>query len=159
MTPPPRTQRLPAVERRRRIEEAAAKLFARRGFKAVTVEEIVREAGVTKPILYRHFESKQELCIALLERVRDELIGAPLGKFAPGADDPRAQREVMLDAWLEYVELHPDAVRLFLTPITSDPVIAAVQHELFGRQRATQRAMLREFAPGTGEAEAEALAE
>ena len=153
------TPRLTAVERRERIEGAATKLFAERGFSATTVEEIARAAGVTKPIVYRHFESKQELFIALLERTRDELIGAPLSKLARANRDARKQRAVMLDAWLEYVERHPDATRLFLTPITEDPDVAAVQQELFARQRATQRAMVREFAPGVDEDEAEPLAE
>jgi AcrR family transcriptional regulator len=152
-------QRMPAAERQRRIEEAAIRLFAERGPDVTTVEDIVRAAGVTKPMLYRHFESKQELCIALLERIRDELIGAPLARYAPGADDPSEQRARMLDAWFGYVEDHPEAARFFLTPITGDSELAAVQRELFGRQRATQRAMLREFAPELGDAEAEPLAE
>ena len=152
------TRRIPSAERRERIEAAATKLFAERGYSATTVEDIVRAAGVTKPILYRHFESKQELAIALLERTRDELIGAPLAKFSVGAQDPRALRELMLDAWLGYVEAHPQATRFFLTP-TADPALSAVQAELFARQRATQQAMIREFAPAIPEARAEPLAE
>jgi AcrR family transcriptional regulator len=159
MMPPKATRRIPAAERRQRIEAAATELFAERGYAATTVEDIVRAAGVTKPILYRHFESKQELAVALLERTRDELIGAPLAKFSPGASDPRALRELMLDAWLAYVEAHPQATRFFLTPISGDLALAAVQAELFERQRATQRAMIREFAPAVPEAQAEPLAE
>src|SRR3954453_13072229 len=146
MSPQP-TTRLPAAESRRRIEEAAILLFAERGYSQTTVEDVVGAAGVTKPILYRHFESKQDLCIALLERTREELIAAPLGRFDPQASDPAAQQALMLDVWLEYVENHPLATCLLMTPISGETELAAVQQELFGRQRATQRAMVREFAP------------
>ena len=52
------SRRLTASEHLPLIELAATRLFARRGFAATTVEDIVRAAGVTKPMLYRHFESK-----------------------------------------------------------------------------------------------------
>jgi AcrR family transcriptional regulator len=123
------------------------------------VEDIVQAAGVTKPMLYRHFESKQELCVALLERYRAELIAAPLAQFTPGAGNTQAQLASMIDAWLRYIERHPDATRLLFTPITGDPEVERVQQELYARQRATQIALLQEFVPGLDEAEAEPLGE
>ena len=155
----PTTHRLTAPERKARIDLAATRLFAQRGFAATTVEDIVREAGVTKPMLYRHYESKRELCVALLERYRDELGRAPLAQFDPASGDLPAQLGPMLDAWLEYVEEHPDATRLLFVPVVDDPEVARVQRELHARQRAMQMALLREFAPGLVEAEAEPLAE
>ena len=152
-------QRLTPSERLSLIEMAATRLFAERGFAATTVDDIVREAGVTKPMLYRHFESKQELCVALLERYRAELISAPLSRFTPGEGEPRNQLASMLDAWLEHVEHHPEAARLLFTPMTGDPEVERVQRELYVRQRATQVALLREFVPGLAEAEAEPLGE
>jgi AcrR family transcriptional regulator len=154
-----RSTRLPAAERRRRIEDAATELFAQRGYAATTVEDIVRAAGVTKPMLYRHFESKQELCIALLERHRDELVAAPLSRFDPEAPDPHAHLTAMAEAWLEHARSHPAATRLLFVPITGDPEVERVQRELHGRQRATQAALLREFAPGLKDAEAEPMGE
>lgn len=153
------SRRLTTSERLPLIERAATRLFARRGFAATTVEDIVREAGVTKPMLYRHFESKQELCVALLERYRDELISAPLAQFTPGIDDSQTQLPSMIEAWLGYIEQHPDAARLLFTPISGDPEVERVQRELYVRQRDTQIALLREFAPGLEEAEAEPLGE
>ena len=153
------TGRLTASERRTRIEQAATRLFAQRGFAATTVEDIVQAAGVTKPMLYRHFESKQELCVALLERHRAELIAAPLAHFVPGHEDREIQLTVMIDAWLGYIEQHPDAARLLFTPISGDPEVERVQRELHARQSATQTALLREFVPGLREADAEPLGE
>jgi AcrR family transcriptional regulator len=156
---PPSSKRLTAAERRPLIEQAATRLFAERGFAATTVDEIANAAGVTKPILYRHFESKRELCIALLERARADLIAAPLARFNVPPEDRRAQLREMVDAWLNHVERHPDAARLLFTPITGDPEVERVQRELHVRQRDTQVALLREFAPTAGESELTPLGE
>lgn len=152
-------QRLAPSERLRRVEQAATRLFARRGYAATTVEDIAREAGVTKPMLYRHFESKRELCVALLEGHRAELVEAPLSRFGPESGDTRGRLAAMIDAWLGHVERYPDAARLLFTPITGDAEVERVQRELYARQRGTQVALLREFVPDLAEAEAEPLGE
>ena len=151
--------RLAPSERRVLIERAATRLFAERGYVATTVDDIVQAAGLTKPMLYRHFESKQELCIALLERFRAELIAAPLARFTAGAVDQRAQLGTMIDAWLEHIEQHPDETRLLFTPILGDPEVGRVQRDLHARQRATQVALLRELVPRLEGPEAESLGE
>ena len=156
---PPHERRTSPASRRLLIEDAATRLFARRGFAATTVDDIVEAAGLTKPMLYRHFDSKQELCVSLLERSRDELTAAPLSRFEPGSQDASSLLAPMLDAWLEHVELHPDAARLLFAPISGDHRVEQVQRELWNRQSDTQVALLREFAPGMSEAEAAPLGE
>ena len=141
------SHRLVAAERRRLIEDAAAELFAERGYVATTIEEIVTRAGVTKPMLYRHFESKQDLVMTLLERHRDELATAPLDALLASADRPFAERlDAMLDAWFAYVETHP-FIRLLLHDSSGDTEVAALVEELHDRQRAADVVLLREFAP------------
>jgi AcrR family transcriptional regulator len=152
-------RRLSGAERRELIEQAATRLFAERGYASTTVDDIVAAAGVTKPMLYRHFESKQELCIVLLERYRDELIAAPLAKFRPGASNRAAQLAAMIDAWVAHVERHRDAARMLFTPMSGDAEVERAQRELHRRQGDTQAALLREFAPALGDAEAEPLGE
>jgi AcrR family transcriptional regulator len=129
------------------IEDAATELFASQGYVSTSVEDIVRAAGLTKPMLYRHFESKQELCIALLDRHREELVAAPLGVFDQRSEDRHGQLVAMTEAWLEHTRQHPAATRLLLTPILGDPEVERVQQALHARQRATLTALLREFAP------------
>ena len=147
-------ERLSRQERGQLIEAAATRLFAQRGYGSTSVEDIVAAAGVTKPMLYRHFESKRELCIHLLQRYRDELIAAALTQL--DGEDRLAR---MIDAWLAWVEAHPDAVRLLFVPISGDDEVVRVQSELHLRQRDTQSALLRELEPGLSEADAEPLAE
>lgn len=151
--------RLSRSERQERIERAALRLFARQGFAATTVEDVVQAAGLTKPMLYRHFESKQELCVALLERARAELIAAPMAHFAPGSEDRSTLVSEMIDAWLGHIEADPDAARLLFTPITGDPEVERVQRELHALQIATQIALLREFVPGLRDVDAEPVGE
>lgn len=59
--------RLPAVERRQEILETASRVFSKSSYRGSTTAEIAREAGITEPILYRHFGSKRELYLACLD--------------------------------------------------------------------------------------------
>jgi AcrR family transcriptional regulator len=128
-------RRLSAGERRALIEEAGARLFAERGFAATTLDAVAGAAGVTKPILYRHFESKRALHMALLAKHRDELLGTLAASVA--TDGPLERRlPMILDAWYGYVENHPYAWRLLFRDTTGDPEIEAFHAELRASARA-----------------------
>lgn len=60
--------RLPAAQRREQLLDVAAELFAERGYARATTNELAKAAGVTEPIIYRHFKSKRDLFVALIER-------------------------------------------------------------------------------------------
>ncbi len=77
--------RLPAAERRDEILKAAFPLFARRGYEGTTTRELALAAGVTEPILYRHFPSKE----ALFEAVFDAAERRILDALAAAAGDAR----------------------------------------------------------------------
>jgi AcrR family transcriptional regulator len=62
----------PAVSARERVLTAAYELFSRRGIHAVGTDEVIARAGVAKATLYRHFATKNDLVLAVLER-REEL--------------------------------------------------------------------------------------
>ncbi|MFE7540305.1 TetR/AcrR family transcriptional regulator [Streptomyces platensis] len=147
------------AEARTRIEDTAARLFAERGFAGTTIGEIAAEAGLSKPMLYRHFDSKQELHHALLERHRDELAAAPVRELLHGAGDLDTRMTAMYDAWFGYVESHPYTWRMMFRDTTGDTEVAAFHRELQRRQRETDMALLREFVPGLPEAELEPLGE
>jgi AcrR family transcriptional regulator len=72
MTEPVRPRRLPAEERRRAIVEAALRVFSAGSYAGSTTAEIAREAGVSEPVLYRHFASKRDLWVACLEVAWEE---------------------------------------------------------------------------------------
>jgi AcrR family transcriptional regulator len=148
-----------AAERRAAIEESAGALFAERGYAATTIDDIVTQAGVAKPVLYRHFESKQDLVMTLLERHRDELAAAPLDALLATEAQPFTERlDAMLDAWFGYVEAHP-FVRLLLHDSSGDAEVSELVENLHERQRAADIAVLREVAPHIPESELPALGE
>ena len=59
--------RLPAAERRRALVDTALRVFAEGSYRGTTTAEIAREAGVSEPILYRHFASKRDLYLACID--------------------------------------------------------------------------------------------
>jgi len=61
--------RLPAAERRERLVETALRVFTEGSYRGTTTAEIARAAGVSEPILYRHFASKRDLYLAALDHV------------------------------------------------------------------------------------------
>jgi TetR/AcrR family transcriptional regulator len=60
-------RRLPAAQRRAAVLSCACRVFSRASYRGATTAEIAREAGVTEPVLYRHFESKRDLYLACLD--------------------------------------------------------------------------------------------
>jgi len=102
------------VRRERRREElldVADRVTQRRGV-AVSMDEIASEAGITKPVLYRHFGDKDGLYEALTERYVDELKTAL--KPAIKAGEPRDRLAAAIDAYLAYVEREPERYRFLL---------------------------------------------
>ena len=65
--------RLPASERRAALVDAALRVFSSGSYSGATTAEIAREAGVSEPILYRHFASKKELYFACLDEAWNRL--------------------------------------------------------------------------------------
>jgi len=89
--------RLPAAERRAQLLRAAAHIFAERGFSGTTTAELARRAGVTEPIIYRHFPSKRDLFVALIDKTGAETIELWRRQLA-GAKDPAERLRRLLGA-------------------------------------------------------------
>jgi len=64
--------RLKAPERREQLIDVATRQFAKHGFDAATTASIAKAAGVTEPILYRHFKSKDEMFVAIVKAVSEQ---------------------------------------------------------------------------------------
>jgi AcrR family transcriptional regulator len=83
----PVTRRLPALERREAIVRAALRVFTSTSYAGATTAEIAREAGVSEPVLYRHFASKRDLWLACLDVAWDETRCSLQQKIASFAGD------------------------------------------------------------------------
>src|SRR6059058_3217514 len=83
---------------RERLVAAAIELFYRHGFNAVGIDRVIAEAGVTKTTFYKHFESKDELMVAAVQR-RDEWESEAWARAVRklAGDEPAKQFVAMLD--------------------------------------------------------------
>jgi AcrR family transcriptional regulator len=86
-----------APDRRRQLLAAALPCFARRGFRGTTTAELAEAAGVTPPILYRHFEGKQDLFSVLLDQAVGRVLDAWQVRL-DGALDPARRRRALAEA-------------------------------------------------------------
>jgi AcrR family transcriptional regulator len=136
--------RLGADERRATIVEAAGRAFGERGFEATRLDDIAAGAGVTKPILYRHFDSKQALYLALLERHRDDL--ETFAGAIPDAGTAQERLRAVLALWLDYVEAHSYGWKMLFRDTGGGPTIAAARREVHARARAVLAGLIRSLA-------------
>ena len=145
------TSRLPAADRRESILVAAAERFAARGYDATTLDEIAAVAGVTKPILYRHFGSKQDLYLALLARHAGDMPGfvSPI----PRCPDGRIDLGAILDPWLAYAQANRHGWRMLFRDAGGGEEIVAYRRAVRRRAREVVAGFL--VAAGTGLADAE----
>jgi len=128
-------RRLPRDERRARILDAAARVFADRGYEAASLDEIAEAAEISKPVIYDHFESKKALHIELLELQTGEMLEF-MTRRAIAKDTTEGQLAAGLEAFLEFVEDHQYAWRMiFRDPTAADADIEQAQRRV--QQRAT----------------------
>ena len=111
--PNARTKRMAAPERRTQLLRAARKAFGRNGFHGVSMEEVAREAGITKPILYDHFSSKQDLYLALLE-ADSAALGERVHTALVDGSGNRERIRQSFQAYFDFVDEHAEGFRLFM---------------------------------------------
>jgi AcrR family transcriptional regulator len=115
--------RLSAEDRRAAVLDTACAVFFRKSYRGATTAEIAREAGITEPILYRHFGSKRDLYLACLDEAsrqfrafaEEAIANDPIGCLGAIADAYMAKRSRLrlVDLWIQA-----------LTEASEDEVIA-----------------------------------
>jgi AcrR family transcriptional regulator len=122
----PTRRRLSAEERRAGILDAALAVFSARGYHASSIDDIAREAGISKALIYEHFDSKQGLYADLLERNANELFERLAAALAGVEIESGAARLATgLDAFFAFVEERRDAWRILFRDVV-DPETSAV---------------------------------
>jgi AcrR family transcriptional regulator len=137
-------QRLPVTERRELVLDGAGRLFGERGYEGTRLDQIAAAAGVTKPIVYRHFDSKRDLYLALLDRHREDLPGFVATMPAEGTTEERLRP--VLDGWLDYVEAHSYAWKMLFRDTGGGPEITARRGEVHAEARAVLVDLIRSLA-------------
>lgn len=125
---------LPRDERRDQIQKAAARAFAREGFVATSIGDVAQEAGITRAIVYRHFDSKEALYRAVLERVSQRLGEEFKARLAS------RQSGFTIATHLTVARENPDGYRLLWEHATREPRFADYAEDFRERSvRSTER--------------------
>ncbi len=108
----PRT-RMTGVQRRLQLMDISRQLFSSRGVDGTTIEEIARSAGVSKPIVYEHFGSKEALYMEVVTNEYRELL-ARITESLSGEDTSRVLLEKAALAILTYIEDNTAGFRILV---------------------------------------------
>lgn len=103
--------RMTGVQRRAQLIEVARSLFALRGLDGATIEEIAAAAGVSKPVVYEHFGSKEGLYTEVVDAEFNRLLQV-ITESLTGPFGPRILLERAAYALLDYIENHTDGFRI-----------------------------------------------
>lgn len=117
--------RMRSADRRRQLLQVAADLFARLGYRGTTTAELAKAAGITEPILYRHFDNKLHLFITLVDEVGRDVIN-DWQQQLEGVDEPAKRLEILLGGNPSTHEKGRGVYRVIfqaMTEVESDPEI------------------------------------
>lgn len=134
MTEPSTGKLLKRPERRRALIQAAARAFSRGGYAATNLDDVAAEAGVSRVLIYRHFESKTQLYEAVLSDVSDQL------KTATGHPDHATPDS--LEGLVAAAQDNPDGFRLFFRQSGQEPEFRRHADELRAAMKATAQPYL-----------------
>lgn len=133
---PARSGPLPRAARQEAILRGAARAFARAGYAATSMEDIAAASGITKLIVYRHFQGKEELYRAVLQRVFDRLAEEFVVGYSQGVGGVGAR------SLLTVAREDPDGFQLLWRHAAREPQFADYARELRERSVDASRALL-----------------
>ncbi len=137
-------RRMAASDRRLAILEAARAAFAEGGFHQTSLDAVAEQAGVSKALIYEHFDSKRELYLAMLEMHTDELVERVTAAVT-AAEQPEERMRSGLEAFFGFVEERRGAWRImFRNP--GDPDVAVYMERLRDGVAAVVAALMSEEA-------------
>lgn len=121
----PSTPRMPRAQRRAQLLELATRVFGEKGYQRTSMDDIAHTAGVTKPVLYQHFTSKETLYAEVLDIIAERMMSeVQTVREVEGGSVERVR--FGLELFYRFVSLQ-NAVRLFTG---SEPVPATVQERV-----------------------------
>ncbi len=120
--------RMSGQERREQLLDVGRRLFARKGFEAVSVEEIAAKANVSKPVVYEHFGGKEGLYAVVVDREMGYLLDSITQALAiPAKGETPVHPRTLLEragmALFDFIDRDPDGFRILVrdTPVVRTP--------------------------------------
>lgn len=150
---------MPRAERERQMLTVAEEIFAERGYQDTSMDEIAERVGVSKPMIYEYFGSKEGLLVACIRTARAELLAATIASVE-GVESAEEALRRGLTAFFEFIDSHRRSWKL----IQAEATVAgqqAVDEIEAGRQQQTaiNVTLFSSFLPDVPVSELEAYAE
>jgi AcrR family transcriptional regulator len=141
---------MPRERREQLILDVAGQVFARAGYESAPMDEIADRAGVSKPMLYTYFGSKEGLYLAYIERAGGELLER-LVRARAADRSPAAMLRARITEFLAFVEEHGDGWKVLFRELASTRPFAERVAELRERIAGAIRRMVEDgVAPCSG---------
>ncbi|SEH63743.1 regulatory protein, tetR family [Mycolicibacterium rutilum] len=124
-------------ETRQRIQHAARELFTERGVQRTSLQDIASRLGITKPALYYHFDSREELIRSILQPLIDDgeaFVTAHEKRRGPKRASPRE----LLEGFFDYHYKHRADLVLVVSELTALSELGLVDRMLAWRERLTR---------------------
>ena len=111
---PTRGTRMPRAQREEQILAVAETVFAERGYQATTMEDVAERVGVTKPLIYEYFGSKEGLLSACVDKARTQLRDATVTAWqeVPDGASIATYFESGIRAFFDFIDEHASAFAL-----------------------------------------------
>jgi AcrR family transcriptional regulator len=151
---------VPRERREQQILDEAGAIFARAGYHSASMDEIADSAGVSKPMVYAYFGSKEGLYLAYIERAGGELLERLVAARSPDPT-PGGRLRARITEFLAFVSEHGDGWRVLFREVGSTQPIAEHVAEIRERIAAAIRTMIEAGAgswPGYGPPRSDAIA-
>ncbi|MBP2320130.1 AcrR family transcriptional regulator [Kibdelosporangium banguiense] len=155
-----RRRRMPRAERERQMMTIAEAVFSERGYAATSMDEIAERVGVSKPMIYEYFGSKEGLLVACIRQVRSELQELT-AQAVIGAQSPEEALRRGLVTFFQFTDEHRRSWELLLRTETAVVGPAAVAEIEAARQEQIKLhiALFSAYMPGADQLVLEATAE
>jgi AcrR family transcriptional regulator len=108
-------RRMTRAAREQQLLDLAEELFLTSGYERTSIEDIARAAGVTRPVVYEHYGSKEGIYLACVRRARNQF-NIDVMRAVAGTDDPLEQLRRGADAYYRVLERDPRRWQLLFGP-------------------------------------------
>lgn len=152
-------RRMPRAERERQMITVGEQIFAERGYQATSMDEIAERVGVSKPMLYEYFGSKEGLLVACIRAARAELLSVTLTSVEGITSAEEAMRGG-LEAFFAFIDSHRRSWELLRQEaVVAGPAAMGEIEEIRKQQTEVNAALLASYLPSVPAWELEAYGE
>lgn len=127
----PRARRALAEERRKQILDAAARVFAQKGYERATIADIARAAGIAEGSIYNYFKNKNDLLISIPRHAIQptvEVMRARMASFSSDALPPEQMLTTLVQNMIATLQQNTHLFRILLSTLPTMPQTARTQY-------------------------------